>query len=430
MAKLEDPGAAIAFGNMIVFFGIGSFLVWASFAPLDEGVPTSGVVVVESHRKIVSHLTGGTIAEIHVKENQVVKEGDVLLTLDSTRAQTAYTSTLNEYIAAAAKVARLAAEQSFADKVTYPDEIVAYAEASGRRDLIQAQDYLFRVRRQSLQGEQSILQENLAASQGQVSGIRQQLAARTQQSALLNEEITALKPLVSEGYTARNKLLEQERQLAELNSVTSDLQARVHKEISNAAELRLRILQRRQEFMKEVESLLADARREAANLSEKLKDAALELDHTTIRAPVSGQVIGLQAGAPGGIITAGSHILEIVPQGDLLLIEVQIPTHLIARVHAGLPTDIRVSAFTDAPQLTVNGKVQSVSSDRFEPPNNQPPYYLARVEVTEKGLHDLAGRKITPGMPVEVVIKTGERSFLAYLMKPLVKRMSTALQEP
>lgn len=430
MAALEDPRAAIAFGNKIVFIGIGSFLVWGSMAPLDEGVPSSGVVVVESHRKIVSHLTGGTIADIRVKENQMVKEGDVLLTLDSTRAQTTYTSTLNEYIAAAGKLARLSAEQSLADKVTYPEELIAYADAAGRRDMIQAQDQLFRIRRQALTGELSILQENLAASHGQATGIRMQLAARNQQAALLREENQALTPLVSEGYAARNKLLEQERQIAELTSVTSELQARVAKEVSNAAEIRLRMLQRRQEFLREVEGLLADARREAANLSEKLKDASLELDHITIRAPVSGQVIGLQAGAPGSIITAGSHILEVVPQGDLLLIDVQVPTHLITRIHAGLPTDIRVSAFTDDPQLTIDAKVQSVSSDRFEPPNGQPPYYLARVEVTEKGLLDLKGRQLRPGMPVEVVIKTGERSFLAYLMRPLVKRMFSSLQEP
>jgi len=272
---LEDPRAAIAFGNMIVFLGLGSFLVWGSFAPLGEGVPSSGVVVVESHRKIIAHLTGGTIAEIHVKENEVVKEGDVLLTLDSTRAQTNYTSTLNEYIAATAKLTRLAAEQSLADKVTYPPELIAYADAAGRRDLIQAQDQLFRIRRQALVGEQSILQENLAATQGQATGIRQQLAARTRQAALLGEEVRELEPLVTQGYAARNKLLEQERQLAELSSVTSDLQARANKEVSNAAEIRLRILQRRQEFLREVEGLLADARREAANLTEKLKDASL-----------------------------------------------------------------------------------------------------------------------------------------------------------
>lgn len=430
MTALEDPRAAIAFGNKIIFFGIGSFLVWGSFAPLDEGVPASGVVVVESHRKIVAHLTGGTIADIRVKENQLVKEGDVLLTLDATRAQTTYTSTLNEYIAAAGKVARLSAEQSLADKIAYPDELVAYAETAGRRDLLTAQDQLFRIRKQALANELSILQENLSASHGQATGIRLQLAARNQQVALLREEHQALGPLVGSGYAARNKLLETERQIAELTSVVSELQARVAKEVSNAAEIRLRLLQRRQEFQREVEGLLADARREAANLEEKLKDASLELDHTTIRAPVSGQVIGLQAGAPGSIVTPGSHILEVVPHGDLLLIDVQVPTHLIARIHAGLPTDIRVSAFTDAPQLTVDAKVQSISSDRFEPPNGQPPYYLARVEVTEKGLLDLKGRQLRPGMPVEVVIKTGERSFLAYVMRPLMKRMFSSLQEP
>ncbi|CAG1001136.1 partial Type I secretion system membrane fusion protein PrsE, partial [Rhodocyclaceae bacterium] len=296
---LEDPRSAIAFGNTIIFIGIGSFLFWASLAPLDEGVPSTGVVVVESQRKIVAHLTGGIVAEVKVRENQQVREGDVLLTLDATRAQTAYTSTLNEYIAAAAKLARLTAEQTFADRIVFPEDVLAYAREAGRMDLIQAQEQVFRIRRQALTNEQAILHENLSASQSQASGARQQMAARQQQVALLTDELSRLRPLVDEGYAPRTKLFEQERQIAELTSVTSDIQARIAKEVSTSAELRLRILQRRQEFLREVESLVADASRETANLREKLRDAALELDRTTIQAPVSGQVVALQVTTPG-----------------------------------------------------------------------------------------------------------------------------------
>ncbi|MBI4984124.1 MAG: HlyD family type I secretion periplasmic adaptor subunit [Rhodocyclales bacterium] len=426
---LADPRGAISFGNKIIFVGIGSFLIWAAFAPLDEGVPSTGFIVVESHRKVVSHLTGGTIADIRVSENQVVKEGDVLLTLDATRAQTNYMSTLNEYVAAAAKLARLTAEQTFADRVSYPEELLAFAEEAGRQDLIKGQDQLFRVRRQAFVGELSILNENLAASQGQVDGMRQQLEARIHQAALLGEEIGELTPLVAAGYAARNRLLEQQRQQAELTSVASDLRSRIAREISNGAEIRLRILQRRQEFLREVEALVSDAQRESANLREKLKDARYELDHTTIVAPVSGQVVALQVGTPGGIITPGAHILEIVPQGDRLLLDIQVPPHLIERVQPGLATDIRVSAFSDEPYLTIEGRVVSLSTDSHDPGNGQPPYYLARVAVTDKGLQDLAGRQLRPGMAVDAVIKTGERSFLAYLMRPITKRLFVSLQE-
>lgn len=428
--ELEDPSSAISFGNKIIFLGFGSFIVWAAMAPLDEGVPSTGVVVVESQRKVVSHISGGTVAEVFVKENQTVKEGDVLLTLSATRAQGAYALALNEYIGAAAKMARLSAEQVFADRVQYPEDVLAYAAEAGRQDIIQAQEHLFRVRRQALLGEQAILQENLAASHGQVQGARQQLAARQQQASLLGQELREMRPLVEEGYAPRNKILEQERQLAELSSVTSDLQARVTKEVSNAAELRLRILQRKQEFLRDVESLLADTRREVPNLREKLAEAKGDVDRTVIVSPASGQVQAMKPLAPGTVVTASAQLLEIVPLGDVLLIDVQIQPHLITQVRPGLATDIRVSAFTDDPQLTIEGKVQSVSSDRHEPTNNQPPFYLARIEVTEKGMHSLHGRQLRPGMSVDAVIKTGERSFLAYLMRPLSKRMFTSLQEP
>lgn len=429
---MEDPRDAIAFGNRIIFLGLGGFFAWASLAPIDEGVPTTGTVMVESHRKVVSHLTGGTLAEIRVQENQQVKEGDVLVVMDTARAKTSYDSAVNEYVAAGAKLARLMAEQVMADKIIFPEEIESYADQVGRRDFLVAQEQLFRIRRQSLQGELAILHENLAASGGQVHGARQQLAARTQQTSLLSEEIRDVLPLVKEGYAPRNRLLEQERQLAELSSVTSELQARITRESSSSAEIRLRIVQRRQDFLKEVEGLVADARREVASLREKLTDARLELDRAVVRAPVAGQVIALQVQTPGGVVTPGSRLMEIIPHDERLLLDLQIPTNVISRVAPGLVTQIRVAAFSDEPQLTIEGKVLSISTDRHEPAggSQQPPYYLARVEITEKGRHDLKDRQLIAGMSVDAVVKTGERNFLAYLMRPVTKRMFTTFQEP
>ena len=427
--NIDDPSDAIAFGYRVIFFGLLVTAIWAVLAPLDEGIPAQGVVVVESHRKTISHLSGGTVTAVKVRENQSVKEGDTLLELDAVRAMSARDTVLHEYIAAAAKLARLTAEQLSATTIKFPDDIRAYADQLGRQDLLRSQEALFHARQSAFKGELAILQENLTASRIQATGARNQLYARRQQVESLRKELESTRPLVEEGYTARNRLLEQERQLAELTSVTSELEARVAREGSSAAEIRLRELQRRQEYLKDVETQSTETRREVANLAERLKDAASDLERMTVRSPISGQVVGMIAQAPGVVIAPGSKLMEIVPAGDKLLIDVQVPITAATRIKAGLETDIRISTFPDTPSVVIQGRVQSVSSDRHEPPNVAP-YYLARVEVTAEGVDKLQGRNLQPGMSAEVVIKTGERSFMAYLMAPISRRLFESLREP
>ncbi len=428
--ELDDPRGAMIFGYSVIFFGVVLTVLWAIFAPLGEGIPAPGVVVVESHRKTIAHLTGGTIAVVNVRENQSVREGDVLLELESVRARSTRDTLLHEYIAAVARQSRLNAEQTGSTSLQFPDDILVYAKQLGREDLLRAQEQLFRARQDALKGELAILQENLAASRIQASGARNQLSARRQQADSLRKELESTRPLVAEGYTPRNRLLEQERQLAELNSITSELEARIAREGSTSAEIRLRELQRRQEYLKEVETQATETRKEAANLAEKLKEAESDLERMTVRAPISGQVVAMTAQAPGGVIAPNSKLMEIVPASERLLIDVQVPITAANRVKAGLDTDIRISSFPDSPILIIAGRVQSVSSDRHEPPPPTQPYYLARVEVTPEGIAQLGGKTLRPGMSTEVVIKTGERSFMRYLLDPITRRLFESLKEP
>lgn len=426
---LDDPSGPIRFGYAMIALGFGVFGLWAVLAPIGEGIPAPGVVVVESHRKTVTHLTGGTVAALHVRENMSVKEGDILLELDARRAQITRDTAAHEYIAAAARLARFSAEQTGAERIEMPEDVRREAQALGRQDLIAAQEQLFRARREALRSELAVLQESLTASRIQVNGLRQQLAARQQQADLLRQEIQNTRPLAEEGITPRNRLLEQERQLAELASVTSDLEARAAREGSSGSEIRLRMLQRRQDFLKEVETQATETRREVANAVERLKDADVDLGRMTLRAPVSGQVVALAANAPGVVITPNAKLMEIVPVGERLLIDAKVPVTAASRVRADLEADIRVSAFPENPMLVIGGKVISVSADRHEPPN-EPPYYLARVEVTAEGIEKLEGRQLRPGMTPDVVIKTGERSFLTYMLEPIARRVFPALREP
>lgn len=428
--ELDDPRGAMIFGYSVIVVGVVVTVLWAIFAPLGEGIPATGVVVVESHRKTIAHLTGGSIAVVNVRENQAVKEGDILIELDPVRARSTRDTVLHEYIAAGARQARLNAEQTGSTSMQFPGDILAYAKQLGREDLLRAQEQLFRARQDALRGELAILQENLAASRIQATGARNQLAARRQQAESLRKELESTRPLVAEGYTPRNRLLELERQLAELNSVTSELEARIAREGSTSAEIRLRELQRRQEYLKEVETQATETRKESANLAERLKEAEADLERMTVRAPIAGQVVSMIAQAPGMVVAPNAKLMEIVPTADKLLIDVQVPISAASRVKSGLETDIRISSFPDSPILIIAGRVQSVSSDRHEPPPPTPPYYLARVEVTPEGIAQLGSNRLRPGMSTEVVIKTGERSFMRYLLDPITRRLFESLREP
>lgn len=426
----ENPRQALRLGRNIIIFGFGGFLLWALLAPLEEGVVASGSVAVESKRKIVSHLTGGVIASIRVKENQEVKAGDILVTFEDVQAKAALDTVVQQHFAAAVRLARLKAEQTLSSRIAYPEDIQAHFAEPWGRELVEAQEQLFKTRKLALDNEQAIYGQNLAALDKQVQGTRQQLDARTRQASFLQQEIDGMRGLVAEGYASRNQLLAQERTQAELSSVTSELQANIARNASQAAEIRLRQLQLRQDFLRDVEAQLVEAQRDFAALSERLKAVRDEYARTIVRAPADGQVVSLQTQTIGGIVGPGGRILEIVPEGDALLLDVQVQPGLANRVHPGQATDVRINSFSDRPQLVIPGRISSVSSDRHTDPLTGLPYFLARVEVTPEGLKMLGSHHLHPGMPVDVIIKSGTRTFAAYLMRPLTLRLFSALREP
>ena len=189
-------------------------------------------------------------------------------------------------------------------------------------------------------------------------------------------------------------------------------------------------LQAQQEFRRDAETQLSEVSAEAAGLADQIRALQFEVDHGAIRAPVAGQVVGLAVQTVGGVVQPGQKLMDVVPVDQALLLEAHVAPNLIDKVHAGLPVDIRFSAFAHSPQLVVQGKVVSVSGDLLSDPQNpQISYYLARVGVTPEGVKTLGARQMQPGMPAEIIIKTGERSMLTYLLHPLTKRLAASMKE-
>jgi len=217
--------------------------------------------------------------------------------------------------------------------------------------------------------------------------------------------------------------------VADAVTAQAELQGNLVRARQTISELRQRILQRQQEYRRDDEQQLADASRDAISEAEKFRAMQDDLARTDIRAPASGQVVGLAMQTVGGVVQPGQKLMDIVPEREPLLLEAHVQPQFVDRVRPGLPVDIRFSAFAHSPQLVVPGKVSSVSGDLIVENQNTPPYYLARVTVTPEGLRQLGPRQMQPGMPAEVVFRTGERSLLTYLLHPLSKRMAASMKE-
>ena len=430
---LEHSDRVLKIGLRALAAGLAAFFLWACFAPLDEGVPTVGSVSIDTKRKSVQHLSGGIVREVLVGEGQFVKQGDVLLRIDEAATRANYEGGRQQYLGARAAESRLLAEQAGEAKIAFHPDLIAAASEPLVSELVANQEMLFRSRKAALQAELASIEESIAGTEAQIQGYAGLLESRRQQQALLKEELVGVRELVGEGYAPRSKQLELERNLADVSGSIADVGGNLARAQKTVGELRQRAIQRRQEFRREVDKELADIRREAQAGQEKYKALADELGRTELRAPVAGQVVGLAIQTVGGVIQAGQKIMDIVPENEALLVETKVPPQYIDRVKVGDEADIRFSAFAHSPQLVVSGRIESLSRDLVQDPPSGgqplPPYYLARVSVTAEGLQKLGDRVMQPGMSAEVIIKTGSRSLMTYLLHPLLRRLSFSLKE-
>lgn len=424
-----DSGRAARVGLWALGLGFGGFLLWAAFAPLGEGVPASAMVTIDTKRKPVQTQYGGIVREVLVHEGQEVKAGQVLLRMDDAITRSNYEAVRQRYLSLRAMQGRLEAEYRGQSVIKFHPDLMAALGDPLIAQQVQTQSQLFDSRRSALQADLQILQENIRGQEGLVQAYEGMRGNRKNQLALVNEELSNVRGLVKEGYVPRNKQLELERMVADSNNALAELQGNMTRSVHSIGELKQRIVSRQAEYRKEVESQLADVTREVQSDEQKYRAVGDDLARSELKATVDGQVMSLTAQAPGTIVAPGQKLMDIVPENEALILESRVSPHMVDHVHEGLLVDIRFSTFANSPQLVVQGKVVSLSSDLITEPQTNMSYFLARVKVTPEGLAILGKRQMQPGMQAEVVFKTGERTLLAYLLHPLSKRVAAAMKE-
>lgn len=424
-----STGRAARIGLWTLVVGFGGFLLWAALAPLDEGVPAHGMVTIDTKSKPVQHLSGGIVKEVRVREGETVKEGQTLILMDDGVVKANYEVVRQRYLGLRAMQGRLVAEQTGASKISYHEDLNEAATDPLIRSQMQTQEQLFQARKAALRADQQSIEESVLGQKALLQAYEGVLMNRRHQMALIQEELKNTRELVKDGYVPRNRQLELERAFADNQASIAELLGNTMRAERSVAEMRQRAIARQQEYRKEVETQLAEVTREVQSDVERFQAVKADLERVEIRSPASGQVVGLVVQTPGSVIQPGQKLMDVVPVGEALVLEARIEPHLIDKIHTGLVTDVRFTAFSHAPQLVVEGKVISLSGDLLTDPHSGVSYYLARIGVTPEGMKVLGKRQMLPGMPAEVIVKTGERSLLTYLLNPLSKRLAASMKE-
>ena len=426
-----DARAYARLGWLIVLLGVVGFLLWAAFAPLDKGVPMSGTVAKESNRKAVQHQTGGTIQEILVKDGDVVKAGQVLVRMNGVTAKAGYDITEAQYLNARATEARLLAEQAGAKTIRFPDELAKRASDPRVAETMTLQTQLLASRQASLQSELGGVDENIAGLKLQIQGLQEGRESKKAQMGFLKEQLAGMRDLAKDGYVARNRLLDLERTYAQLQGEISEDIGNIGRAQRQVMELTLRKAQRVQDYQKEVRTQLSETQKEAEAQGARMSAQQFELSNVDVKAPVDGTVVNLAVFTNGGVVPPGFKMMDIVPADDPLIVEGQLAVNLVDKVHKGLPTELIFSAFNANRTPRIPGEVETVSADRSVDEHTGVPYYKVRVKVTLEGAKMIAAHHmaIRPGMPAELFVKTGERTMMSYLLKPVFDRAHSSMSE-
>jgi HlyD family secretion protein len=421
------PTALAGLATILIAFG--GFFGWAYFAPLNSAAIASGVVMVDSHRKTVQHLEGGILKELLVREGDIVKAGQVLVRLDGTLSDATYGQLRGQQLAALARVTRLRAEQADLRSITFPPELTNEAHEPGIADLIKTEERLFVARWESYDGQITSQRKRIAQLNEEIVALQAQTSATTDRIAYTEEQLGNVKGLVEKGFERKPRLLELQSQAAELKGKRGEYLANIARARQTIAGTEQDILNLQYTRRTDVTKELQDNQTFLADLSDRLRAANDVVQRRDVVAPQDGLITDIKYFTPGGVIAAGSPILDIVPLDDNMIVEAHVNPNDIDVVRLGLPAFVRLTAYKQRRVPPIEGTVIYVSADKLIDQRNGDPYFIARVRLLPQSLAALKHVELYPGMPAEVMMVTGERRALDYFVAPITDSMRRAFRE-
>jgi len=429
-APLDDSArSAIIAGTAIMaafFVGLGG---WAAFAPLNSAAVAPAVVKVEGNRKSVQHLEGGIVKELRVREGDKVAAEQTLILLDDTQARAAVDVFSKQYDELTAQEARLIAERDGAVAVKFPPALIARRTEPDVAAIIAGQTNLFNSRHTTLVGTVAVLRKKISQTQEQIVGLEGQSAAYKRQLQSTHNENDGLRELFKKGYVPRQRMLELERSEAALEGQSAEVSANILRARQSIEEVNVQIVQAQSDRLAQVANDLRDVQVKLLEIGPKLSSAKETLRRTEIRSPYAGVVVGLTAFSVGGVISPGEKVMDVVPEKGGLIVEATVTPDDVKDIHAGMRAEVHLTAYKQRTVPIIHGTVIQVSADRLTDTKSGAGYYLAQVKVDEQELAELKNVRLAPGMPAQVMIPTGERSALDYLLRPLTDSLNKSFRE-
>jgi len=416
--------------------GYASFLImagvfggWAALTQINGAVIAGATVIAESNTKRIQTKDGGIIREILVKDGDRVQAGQPLVILDDTDTR-AELEIIDALLAEAlAKRARLEAERDQQAGVTYPVDLLFRKDEPKIASLMAGQDKLHVARTAAIQGKTDQLTQQIGQISEQVDGIKAQIKSKEDQIRLVQEELTGLLELRAKGLVAVSRVGAMQREKARLEGERGELLGQKASAESKISEVKLQILQVREETLSQALNDLRETEGRIAELSERKVAAASRLERTTVKSPITGDVYQLAVHTLGGVVSPAEALMLIVPEGDNLVLQAQVTPQNIEQVTKGQTARVRFPTFSSRLTPEIEARVTSVAADVSRSDQNSPPFYLVRLEIGDGEIDKLGDNKLKPGMPAEAHIQTYARSPLSYFVKPLLDQIAHTWRE-
>lgn len=421
---------ALLLGFAALLVLLGGFGVWAWEARIAGAVVAPGQVEVEQHRQVVQHPDGGVVDEILVTEGQRVEAGAPLIRLDGTLLNTELAIVQGQYYEVLARRGRLEAERADLTELAFPADLIATAATDQQaQDLMSGQERLFRARLDTLHQSQQQLAKQAEQIDSQIDGIDAQAAALAIQRELIARELKDAETLLAKGLAQAPRVLALQRDAAGLDGRLGELTAARAQAETRQTEIGIERLRATAERREGAETELRDLGYRELELAERRRSLIGQIDRLEIRAPVSGIVHQLQVTTPRSVIRAAEPVMFLIPQDRPLVISARVAVINVDEVEIGQPVKLRFSAFSARTTPEIDGVVAKISADAVADEQTRTSFYRIEVTIPQAERDKLGSLILVPGMPVEVFIQTGERSPMAYLVKPLSDYFSRAFRE-
>ncbi|MGY8706745.1 HlyD family type I secretion periplasmic adaptor subunit [Bradyrhizobium sp. 18BD] len=421
-------GVTVA-GNLLVLCFMLGLGTWASLAPLESAAIASGVVESESSRKTIQHLEGGIVSKILVSDGDIVRSGQTLVALEDTRASSEVQSLQGQFWDAAARAARLQAEQQRFERIAIPDALEQDSRQSGvAAAAVSAQQFIFQARLQVHESQLAVIRERRRQVEKEIEGLKAQETATGQRVDIVREELDMVATLVNKGLERRPRLLNLQRELADVEGRRGEIAAQISRAGQVISEQQATLFKLESERQNEIAQSLREAQNQIFQLRERLLAARDQLSRTEIKAPEDGVITDLRIHTAGGVIGAGAPLMDLVPRQDRLIVTARLRPEDIDVVHPGLNAEVHLVPYNQRRVPRLRGTVVRVSADRLLDKRTDQPYYATKIRIDDGQIvaNDI---QIVPGMPVQVFITTGRGTVALYALRPLLDSFRGAFRE-